>query len=100
MPVVHRVCPSCRVAKIASPTRRCPACERAYNQRRGSPTARGLGYEYTKKRERILRRDGYTCWRCGAAAFTLDHFIPRSRGGTNEDDNLRAACVHCNYGRR
>ena len=34
-------------------------------------------------------------WVC-AARFTLDHLLPRSRGGTDEPDNLALACRRCN----
>lgn len=38
------------------------------------------------------------CYLCGdtAAKLTLDHSLPKSRGGTREIDNLRAACRSCN----
>jgi 5-methylcytosine-specific restriction endonuclease McrA len=46
---------------------------------------------------RILERDGGTCWLCGLpGADTADHVIPRSRGGSNFDNNLRAAHRACN----
>eukprot|EP00291_Cryptomonas_curvata_P017940 CAMPEP_0172161660 /NCGR_PEP_ID=MMETSP1050-20130122/6246_1 /TAXON_ID=233186 /ORGANISM="Cryptomonas curvata, Strain CCAP979/52" /LENGTH=185 /DNA_ID=CAMNT_0012831577 /DNA_START=193 /DNA_END=747 /DNA_ORIENTATION=+ len=32
----------------------------------------------------VLRRDGYTCGYCGGAALTVDHIIPRSRGGSKQ----------------
>jgi 5-methylcytosine-specific restriction protein A len=68
---------------------------------RGTTTERGLGYAWQVNRKRILERDGHVCWLCGRlGADTVDHVIPRARGGTNEDDNLRAAHAKCNYGRR
>lgn len=36
------------------------------------------------------------CWFCGDSAETVDHAKPRSRGGTNRDDNLYPACFQCN----
>lgn len=30
---------------------------------------------------------------------TIEHVKPRSRGGTNAHDNLKAACLHCNQHR-
>lgn len=51
-------------------------------------------------RLRILKRDRYTCRYCGDAADTVDHVIPRSRGGTREDRNLVAACWPCNFKKR
>lgn len=49
-------------------------------------------------RKNILRRDGHRCQYCGRTDVTLtvDHIIPRSRGGTDTWDNLVAACVACN----
>lgn len=49
------------------------------------------------KRE-ILRRDEYRCQYCGreAANLTVDHVIPRHRGGEHCWENLVAACPQCN----
>ena len=51
-------------------------------------------------RKNILLRDRYTCQFCGrvcaAAELTLDHVIPRSRGGHTDWDNLVACCHACN----
>jgi len=37
----------------------------------------------------------------GLAVLTasIDHLVPFSRGGTNDEDNLVTACASCNYGR-
>lgn len=101
MPTLKRFCPSCRTAWIASPARFCPECIRARDAARGTTDSRGLGWSYQKKRAAILQRDGYVCWLCGQpGADTVDHVIPRARGGTDDDDNLRAAHLSCNSGRR
>lgn len=48
-------------------------------------------------RQRILKRDDFTCRRCGSTEdLTIDHKIPRSRGGTNDEDNLQTLCRRCN----
>ncbi len=49
------------------------------------------------KRE-IFRRDEYTCQYCGrqTSHLTIDHVIPRHRGGSHQWDNLVAACPQCN----
>jgi 5-methylcytosine-specific restriction endonuclease McrA len=51
-------------------------------------------------RKNILLRDRYTCQFCGrvfpAGDLTLDHVIPRSRGGHTDWDNLVACCHACN----
>jgi 5-methylcytosine-specific restriction endonuclease McrA len=36
------------------------------------------------------------CWMCGAPATCTDHFIPISRGGSDDKENLRPACTPCN----
>lgn len=54
--------------------------------------------EWMGVRARIFERDDYTCQYCGARGVPLecDHVFPISKGGSNEDDNLVAACVPCN----
>ena len=51
-------------------------------------------------RRAIMLRDRGSCQYCGAKAaaveMTLDHVIPRSRGGGNVWENLVAACKPCN----
>lgn len=51
-------------------------------------------------RRQILLRDEHTCQYCavrlGVAALTLDHVLPRSRGGENTWENLVACCLPCN----
>lgn len=52
------------------------------------------------KRLQIYVRDRFTCQYCGvrfkADALTLDHIMPRARGGTATAENLVTACVRCN----
>lgn len=51
-------------------------------------------------RTAIMLRDGYTCQYCGEvpgrAQLTVDHVVPRSRGGSHHWDNLVTACKRCN----
>lgn len=64
--------------------------------------ARAIG---DKLRRQILERNGYTCQVCGAGAgeesgceegekcvLQIDHVIPLSQGGTDDEHNLRAVC--------
>lgn len=44
----------------------------------------------------VLRRDGRRCAYCGKRADTIDHVVPRSRGGQHTWDNCVAACRLCN----
>ena len=52
------------------------------------------------KRTRIYMRDKFRCQYCGAKKtpgdLTLDHILPRSRGGDNSPMNIVTACVGCN----
>jgi 5-methylcytosine-specific restriction endonuclease McrA len=51
-------------------------------------------------RHRILARDRYRCQYCGrrgtAFDLTLDHIMPKSRGGRTVAENLVTACQTCN----
>jgi 5-methylcytosine-specific restriction endonuclease McrA len=51
-------------------------------------------------RRTILARDFYTCQYCnqqfGKASLTIDHVVPRSRGGETRWDNVVTACGPCN----
>lgn len=49
-------------------------------------------------RKNILRRDDFRCQYCGKKThdITIDHIIPRSRGGYDAWENLVAACTKCN----
>ena len=47
-------------------------------------------------REAVLRRDRYRCAYCGRHADTIDHLVPRSRGGRWTWLNTVAACSRCN----
>ncbi|MGW3608053.1 HNH endonuclease [Micromonospora sp. NPDC005161] len=44
----------------------------------------------------VLRRDGHQCGYCAASATTVDHILPRSRGGQNTWRNTVSACAPCN----
>ena len=52
------------------------------------------------KRLRIYMRDKFRCQYCGekktARELTMDHILPRSRGGDNSPVNIVTACVSCN----
>lgn len=51
----------------------------------------------TASRREIFRRDRHTCQYCGSTKhLTLDHVMPRSRGGSHTWDNLVTACTRCN----
>jgi 5-methylcytosine-specific restriction endonuclease McrA len=50
-------------------------------------------------RKEVFIRDGYTCQYCGRQChdLTIDHVVPRSRGGPHSWDNLVSACKPCNH---
>lgn len=61
-------------------------------------------------RKGVLIRDNYTCIYCGArpgtlvkgkvlnkSDFTVDHIVPRSRGGRDQWTNTACACSTCNH---
>ena len=54
--------------------------------------------EISLSRRNILHRDNYICQYCGDKRhdLTIDHIIPRSRGGLDSWDNVAAACLRCN----
>jgi 5-methylcytosine-specific restriction endonuclease McrA len=48
-------------------------------------------------RTMIYKRDGHKCQYCGSTKeLTIDHIIPRSRGGEDTWENLVVACMPCN----
>src|SRR5215218_4638384 len=49
-------------------------------------------------REAVLARDAWTCQYCGSerSGLTVDHVIPRSRGGESVWENIVASCAPCN----
>lgn len=45
----------------------------------------------------IYRRDNHTCQYCGSTrSLTIDHLVPRCRGGQDTWENLLLACSKCN----
>jgi 5-methylcytosine-specific restriction endonuclease McrA len=59
----------------------------AYEKLHGAPRVSKRG---------VLVRDKHTCAYCTAEANTIDHILPRSRGGKNLWENLVASCGPCN----
>jgi 5-methylcytosine-specific restriction endonuclease McrA len=48
-------------------------------------------------RRNIMHRDAETCQYCGKRSdLTLDHVLPRSRGGGDHWENVVVACLRCN----
>lgn len=59
------------------------------------------------KRVRVWQKTGGYCFHCGCEldfcgfdAFQMDHFIPKSKGGSNAIENLNPSCPPCNSSRK
>ncbi|MEI8391058.1 MAG: HNH endonuclease [Actinomycetes bacterium] len=51
-------------------------------------------------RRAVFARDDNRCQYCAGIADSLDHVMPRSRGGLHIWENVVAACRKCNLGKR
>src|SRR3954463_14675161 len=51
-------------------------------------------------RRAVMARDGGVCQYCGSRADSIDHVVPRSKGGTHIWENVVAACRPCNVRKR
>jgi len=51
-------------------------------------------------RRAIFARDDHRCQYCGNQADSIDHVLPRSRGGAHTWENVAAACRPCNLDKR
>lgn len=73
--------------------------EREYDSRRGSAHQRGYGATWRRLRRSYLQRNPLCveCLRQGRVtpATDVDHIIPRSRGGTDDESNLQSMCHAC-----
>lgn len=74
--------------KIPSPS----VIRLAYHVKRPRPVVK-------LNRKEILQRDDYTCQYCGRRThdLTVDHVLPRHRGGQHVWENVVAACKVCNH---
>jgi hypothetical protein len=62
--------------------------------------ANGSGRGWRETRKRIIQRD-QVCQLCGMdeGQMHVDHIIPKSKNGSDEDSNLRLLCRRCNLRR-
>jgi 5-methylcytosine-specific restriction endonuclease McrA len=81
---------------------RCCWCGSEFRRGRALSNVNGSKWIRPIKRVRIYARDKWRCLWCGTrtAELTLDHFLSRSAGGTNDATNLVTACFECNSRRR
>ena len=52
-----------------------------------------------QSRRAVFYRDGFACQYCGkqTRSLTLDHIVPRYRGGPHVWENVVSACIPCNH---
>jgi hypothetical protein len=83
-------------------TRNCKKCSRRISiEKRQRYIARGITYGMSiYRRRKVMTRDSYRCHWCNGIADTVDHLVPYAEGGTNDMDNLVAACGPCNFAHR
>lgn len=90
---------------------RCSDCEtmnEAFRRVKRGNTAQRYGKEYQANRKVLLehaRAEGAPCaiqvpGVCTQRPTTADHIKPRSRGGTDDLENLQPACAPCNSSKR
>src|SRR5262249_53364530 len=49
-------------------------------------------------RRAVFARDNYACQYCGSGVrLTMDHVVPRSRGGLSSWENVVTSCAPCNH---
>lgn len=55
----------------------------------------------TMRRLKIMLRDGGHCLHCASAEdLSIDHIVPVSKGGSDDDDNLQTLCGRCNSSKK
>ena len=61
---------------------------------------KGFNYGYSSRRKAVLHRDNYTCQCCGKKNCQLQthYIIFRSRGGTDDENNMITLCKECHKG--
>jgi hypothetical protein len=79
----------------------CVTKNRQYiSQKVGSINKRDHQYKLSTKFLRTqLTQQSNSCYYCGCAliTFSIDHKLPRSRGGTNKESNIVLTCGDCNH---
>jgi 5-methylcytosine-specific restriction enzyme A len=89
--MVKRPCLTCGVL-IVSGNSHCPA--------HAKTTARGYGSAWQKKAKAFIANHPWCC-RCHAIKdLTVDHIVPKAKGGSDGYDNLRVLCRSCNSAKR
>ncbi len=86
--------PYCAKHKAAHPA------WRSRGKERQTSTQRGYGRRWQLLRRYILDRDKGLCQPCRrgdlvVVATEVDHIVPKSKGGTDDETNLQAICTGC-----
>jgi len=73
-----------------------------WGNERGTRHERGYNYEWTKRRDNVMQRDGFLCQPCQrqgrpTPATEVDHITPKSQDGEDDYDNLQAICHNCHH---
>ena len=90
----HKLCLDCKNHIEENDFRKklCKKCRVKYNENKG-----------IRKRFLILAKFNFTCIYCGRKApeveLHIDHFIPKSKNGSNKKENYVVACKECNQGK-
>ncbi len=63
--------------------------------KRPSSSAQGYGRRWRRLRLMILRRDPLCCMCKRELSTQVDHIMAKSRGGTDDESNLRGLCAPC-----
>jgi 5-methylcytosine-specific restriction endonuclease McrA len=83
--------------RVRTATLSIPVPEIIVLARFGKLPKRGVAFS----RSNIYKRDRFTCQYCGkkpgVAELTIDHVVPRARGGISSWTNCVVACVRCNF---
>ena len=99
---ITRFCGKCR--KVHGVNEPCP--KRVPFQSNSKRSGRG-GRPWSRKRERVFKRDKYLCQIClakniltpvelhGDNAGVCDHIVPLAEGGTDDERNLQTICKAC-----
>lgn len=67
---------------------------------RGSASSRGYGAAWRRLRDAVMQRDGGLCQTCReqgrvTVAVQVDHIVPKTDDGTDDESNLQAICADC-----
>ena len=64
---------------------------------KNNKTAKRKNLHYSSLKWKIFKRDGFACRNCGSQEFLeLDHIVPVSKGGKDEEKNYQTLCKNCN----